>query len=159
MEDRETLVYGFVDDVYVVIHRGSSIDEREWKLCLDGAIYASQVQRMLLVAGELMPDVAQRFDLGRLHEKHRTKMALLSDSPAIRRVVTALKWSGIESEGFRMDDLDGMLGFLARPALRARLSSALGPYLDRSWLHEVSAGAPTVMSTKSRASAAHRGIS
>lgn len=156
MEDRETLVYGFVDDIYVVIHRGSPVDEREWKLCLDGALYASQVPRLVLVAGDLMPDVGQRFDLSRLHEKHATKMALLSDSSAIRRVVTALKWSGIEAEGFRIDDLDGMLGYLGRPAMRARLSSALGPYLDRSWLHEVAT--PTVVPVKSRHSAAHRGI-
>lgn len=155
MEDRETLAYGFVDDVYVVIHRGTQVDEREWQLCLDGALYASQVPRLLLVAGDLMPDVAQRFDLSRLHEKHGTKVALLSDSPAIRRVVTALKWSGIEAEGFLIDDLDGMLVFMARPTLRARLSSALGPYLDRSWLHE--AAAPAVSSTRSRQSAAHRG--
>jgi hypothetical protein len=155
MEDRETLVYGFVDDVYVVIHRGSPIDEREWKLCLDGALYASQVQRLLLVAGDLMPDVAQRFDLSKLHEKHGTKVALLSDSPAIRRVVTALKWSGIEAESFRIADLDGMLVFLSRPAMRARLSSALGPYLDRSWLQEVAA---PVVSTRSRQTATHRGI-
>lgn len=156
MEDRETLVYGFVDDVYVIIHRGAQVDEREWQLCLDGALYSSQVPRLLLVAGDLMPDVAQRFDLSRLHEKHGTKMALLSDSPAIRRVVTALKWSGIESEGFRIDDLDGMLVFLSRPGLRARLSSALGPYLERSWLHET--GAPTLASTRARQSAAHRGV-
>lgn len=155
MEDRETLAYGFVDDVYVVIHRGKQVDEREWQLCLDSALYASQAPRLLLVAGDLMPDVAQRFDLGRLHEKHGTKVALLSDSPAIGRVVTALKWSGIEAEGFRIDDLDGMLVFMTRPTLRARLSSALGPYLDRSWLHETAA--PTVSSTRSRQSAAHRG--
>jgi len=158
MEDRETLSYGFVDDVYVVIHRGSPVDEREWQLCLDGALYASQVPRLLFVAGDLMPDVAQRFDLSRLHDKHATKMALLSDAPTIRRVVTALKWSGITAEGFRIDALDDMLVFLGRPAMRARLSSALGPYLDRSWLQEISA--PTMPTTmKSRQSAAHRGIS
>lgn len=156
MEDRETLAYGFVDDVYVVIHRGTQVDEREWQLCLDGALYAPQAPRLLLVAGDLMPDVAQRFDLSRLHEKHGTKVALLSDSPALRRVVTALKWSGIEAEGFRIDDLDGMLVFMTRPTLRARLSSALGPYLDRSWLHETAA--PTVSSARGRQSAAHRGV-
>jgi hypothetical protein len=157
MEDRETLVYGFVDDVYVAIHRGSPVDEREWQLCIDGALYASQVPRLLLVAGDLMPDVGQRFDLSRLHEKHRTKMALLSDSNASPRVVTALKWSGIEAEGFRIDALDDMLAFLGRPAMRARLSSALGPYLDRSWLQEIAA--PTFVSPKPRQTATHRGIS
>jgi len=144
MEDRETLVYGFVDDVYVIIHRGERVDERDWQLCVDGAFYGSQAPRVLLVAGDLMPDVGQRHDLGRLHEKHGgIKVALLSDSPAIRRVATALKWSGIESECFGMDDLDGVLAFLSRTAARARISSALGPYLDRSWLHE--AGAPTTV--------------
>jgi hypothetical protein len=158
MEDRETLVFGFVDDVYVVIHRGASqVDEGEWQICLDGAMHAAQVPRLLLVAGDLMPDVGQRFDLGRLHEKHGTKVAILSDSSAVRRVVTALKWSGIETDGFRIDDLDGMLAFLGRPALRARLSSALGPYLERSWLHETAA--PSVPATRPRHSAAHRGIS
>jgi hypothetical protein len=159
MEDRETLVYGFVDDVYVILHRGDRVDEREWQLCIDGALYSASAPRVLLVAGDLMPDVGQRYDLGRLHEKHGgIKAALVSDSPSIRRVVTALKWSGIEAESFRMDDLDGVLAFLARPSLRARLSSALGPYLDRSWLHEV--GAPASPSLpRARQSAAHRGIS
>jgi hypothetical protein len=158
MEDRETLVYGFVDDVYVILHRADRIDEHEWQLCIDGALYAASVARLLFVAANLMPDVGQRYDLGRLHEKHGTKGALLSDSPSIRRVVTALKWSGMEAECFRMDDLDGVLAFLSRPSLRARLSSALGPYLDRSWLHEVSAPGPVGLH-RARQSAAHRGVS
>ena len=158
MEDCETLAYGFVEDVYVVIHRGKQVDERDWQACLDGALYAPQVPRLLLVAGDLMPDVGQRFDLSRVHEKHGTKVALLTDSSASRRVVTALKWSGMEAESFRIDDLDGMLVFLSRPALRARLSSALGPYLDRSWLQEV--GGPSASPpSRGRQSAAHRGIS
>lgn len=157
MEDRETLVYGFVDDVYVILHRGDRVDEREWQLCVDGAFYAASVSRVLFVAANLMPDVGQRYDLGRLHDKHGLKAALLSDSPSIRRVVTALKWSGIEAEGFRMDDLDGVLAFLGRPTLRARLSSALGPYLERSWLQEI--GAPSPGLPRPRQSSAHRGIS
>ena len=162
MEDRETIVHGFVDDVYVVIHRAAQVDESEWQLCLEEALHSSQVPRLLLVAGDLMPDVGQRFDLGRLHEKHRTKVAILSDSSAVRRVVTALKWSGIEADGFRIEDLDGMLTFFGRPALRARISSALGPYLERSWLHDAP-GAPATPTmgtpTRARHSAAHRGIS
>jgi hypothetical protein len=153
MEDRETLAYGFVDDVYVIIHRGGHIDERDWQLCIDGALFASQVPR-LLVAGDLVPDVGQRYDLGRVHEKHGTRVALLSDSPLVQRVVTALKWAGIEAEGFRIDALDEMLAFMGRPAQRARLSSALGPYLDRSWLHELAV--PAVGSARARQSAAHR---
>lgn len=155
MEDRETLVFGFVDDVYVVIHRAEKIDEQEWLFCFETALFSSQVPRLLLVAGDVMPDVGQRFDLGRLHEKHSTKVALLTDSPSVRRVITALKWSGIEADGFRIDDLDGMLAFLGRPGLRARLSSALGPYLERSWLHE---SATPSAPLRSRHSAAHRGI-
>jgi hypothetical protein len=154
MEDLETLVYGFVDDVYVVIHRSDRVDERDWQSCIDAALYASQVSRLLLVAGDLMPDVGQRHDLGRLHEKHATKVAMLSDASATRRVVTALKWSGIEAEGFRIDDLDGVLAFFSRPILRARLSSALGPYLDRSWLHEVVA--PRAATDRSRNTSLHR---
>jgi hypothetical protein len=157
MEDRETLAFGFVDDVYVVIHRGSRVAEDEWQHCLEDALYSSQVPRLLFVAGDLMPDVAQRCDLARLHERHATRVALLSDGSSVQRVVTALKWSGIEADGFRMDDLDGMLTFLGRPTLRARLSSALGPYLERSWLHENAIPSPTPM--RARQSAAHRGIS
>lgn len=157
MEDRETLVYGFIDDVYVVLHRGRKVDERDWQAAINGAIFAAQVPRLLFVAGDLMPDVGQRFDLSRLQEKHATKMALMSDSSAIGRVVTALKWSGIEADGFSMDDLVGVLQFLACPTSRARMSSALGPYLDRSWKHEVDA--PGVRSAGSRASAAHRNLS
>jgi hypothetical protein len=154
MEDRDTIAYGFVDDVYVIIHRGERVDEREWQTCIDGAMYAPQVARLLLVASDLMPDVGQRHDLAKLHEKHATKVAMLSDSSATRRVITALKWSGIEAESFRIDDLDGMLAFIGRPTLRARLSSALGPYLDRSWLHDTAA--PSVGSERPRISAAHR---
>jgi len=138
MEDRETLTYGFVDDVYVIIHRGERVDESEWQACMRDAMHASQTSRLLLVAGDLMPDVGQRYDLGTLHEKHHTKVALLSDCPTRARVITALKWSGIEAEAFGVDDLDSVLGFLGRPSMRARLSSALGPYLDRSWLCEPS---------------------
>jgi hypothetical protein len=158
MEDRETLVYGLVDDVFVVLQRGDRIDERDWQVCVDEALYAASAARVLLVAGDLMPDVGQRYDLGRLNDKHGViKVALLSDSPSIRRVVTALKWSGIEAESFRMDDIDGPLAFLARPTLRARLSSALGPYLERSWLHDMAVPGP--VSARARQSAAHRGIS
>lgn len=158
MEDRATLVYGFVDDVYVVLQRGDRIDERDWQLCVDGAFYAASTARVLLVAGNLMPDVGQRYDLGRVNEKHGAlKVALLSDSPSIRRVVTALKWSGIEAESFRMDDIDGPLAFLVRPTLRARISSALGPYLERSWLHDMAVPSPGA--ARARQSAAHRGIS
>ena len=157
MEDRETLVYGFIDDVYVILHRGRDIEERDWQSCINGAIFAAQVPRLLLVAGNQMPDVGQRFDLAQLKEKHDTTMALMSDSSAIGRVVTALKWSGIEAEGFLMDDLVGVLQFLGCPSQRARMSSSLGPYLDRSWKHE--ADSPSVRSAGSRASAAHRNLS
>ncbi len=139
VEDRETLVYGFVDDVFIVLHRSEQIDEAEWQACINTAIFATQAPRLLVVAGDSMPDVGQRFDIGRLHEKHETKVALLSDSAATGRVVTALKWSGIEAESFRMDDLLGVLKFFGRAALWARVSSALGPYLDRSWRHELDA--------------------
>jgi hypothetical protein len=154
MEDRDTIAYGFIDDVFVVIHRGERVDEREWQACLDTAMYAAQVPRLVLVARDLMPDVGQRYDLAKLHEKHSTKVAMLSDSSATRRVVTALKWSGITAESFRIDDLDDMLVFIGRPTLRARLSSALGPYLERSWLIEPAA--PSVSTDRTRHSAAHR---
>jgi hypothetical protein len=156
MEDRETLVFGFVDDVYVLLLRGDRVDEQDWQLAIDEALFAPRMTRLLLVARSIVPDVGQRYDLGRLHEKHRIKAALVSDAPTIRRVVTALKWSGMEAEGFRMDELDAMLAFLGCPSLRARISSALGPYLDRSWLHEVAASSPVAV--KARPTAAHRGI-
>lgn len=136
MEDRETLAYGFIDDVFVIIHLGHQVDEHEWQHCVRELTYSAQTSRVLLVAGNLMPDVGQRYDLGALQEKRPIKVAILSDQPARGRVVTALKWSGISSDGFGIDDLDGVLVFFGRPSLRARLSSVLGPYLDRSWEHD-----------------------
>ncbi|MCX4246178.1 hypothetical protein [Paraliomyxa miuraensis] len=145
MEDRETLAFGFVDDVFVVIHLGDRVDEREWQACMQDLTHSAHTSRVLLVARDLMPDVGQRYDLGALQEKRSLKVALLSDATACARVATALKWSGIAADGFRLDDLDGVLVFLGRPSLRARLSSALGPYLDRSWQHDPSLYAPVAV--------------
>lgn len=136
MEDRETLAYGFVDDIFVIIHLVDRVDEREWEMCMRELTFSTQTSRVLLVAGNLMPDVGQRYDLGTLQEKRPIKVAMLSDEATSVRVVTALKWSGIAADAFGIDDLDGVLVFFGRPSMRARLSSALGPYLDRSWQHD-----------------------
>lgn len=144
MEDRQTLAYGFVDDVYVIIHREDRVDESDWQACVRELTYAKDASRILLVARDLMPDVGQRYDLGTLQEKRPLKLALLSDAASASRVVTALKWSGIRAATFGLADLDGVLAFLGRPTMRARLSSALGPYLDRSWVHDPSMFAGSV---------------
>lgn len=134
VEDRETIAFGVTEDIFFVVFRRDHVDEREWRACMREAMRARQTPRMLLVPVEFLPDVGLRHDLVMLHEKHRTRLAVMSDLPATDRVVTALKWAGMKAEGFRLDDLDGMLAFLERTASRARVSSTLGPYLDRSWL-------------------------
>lgn len=132
------MAFGFVDDVFVVIHRDGVIAPNDWGMFINEARFARKVPRMLLVPGTAMPDVSQRHDLIELHEKHGMKLAVLSDSEATLRVVTALKWAGIEAKGFPLDDLDGTLAFLERCHLWARVSSALGPYLERSWMPDPS---------------------
>ncbi|MCA9654841.1 MAG: hypothetical protein H6712_26240 [Myxococcales bacterium] len=127
-----------MDDVFVVLHRGDAIDERDWGMFVSEARFSRKLPMMLIVPGRAMPDVSQRYDLIELHEKHHMKVAVLSDSKAVLRVVTALKWAGVEAKGFAVDDLDGTLAFLERRHLWARVSSALGPYLERSWLPDPS---------------------
>ncbi|MCA9708926.1 MAG: hypothetical protein KDK70_23980, partial [Myxococcales bacterium] len=129
MEDRETLAYGPVGDVFVIILRGDQTHEPEWRACMLEAMRTKGLSRVLLVPGDALPDVGQRHDLVELHEKHALRLAVLSDLTATDRVVTALRWGGMEAEGFGTDDLDGMLAFLDRPYVRARMSSVLGPYL------------------------------
>ncbi|MEX1364957.1 MAG: hypothetical protein AB1Z98_17645 [Nannocystaceae bacterium] len=148
MEDWSSLSFGFVDDVFVVIHRAETIDEREWGLCLSEARLAKPLPPILIVPCTVMPNVSQRHDLAELMQRgdpggseQPMKLAMLSDSDAMPRVVTALKWGGIDAKGFAEEDLDGMLAFLERMPIRARMSSALGPYLERSWLHDVPAAA------------------
>jgi len=137
MEDRDTIAYGFVEDVFVLVHRTDHIDDRDWQICMSEARRSKNLECMLLVPGKVLPDVGLRYDIVELYEKQNMRMALLSDLPQTDRVVTALKWGGIEVEGFAVEDLDGMLAFLARPHIRARISSVLGPYLERSWLQDI----------------------
>lgn len=133
MEDRETIAYGQVGDILVVVLRGNHTHEYEWRGFVREAMRSRDLKLMLLVPGDELPDVGRRHDIVELHEKHGLKVAVFSDLTATDRVVTALRWAGMEAEGFPTDDLDGMLGFLDRPYLRPRISSTLGPYLDRSW--------------------------
>ena len=65
MEDRETLVFGFVDDVYVVIHRAARVDEQEWQLCLEDAMCSSQVPRLLLSRAGYRIDIEAVFAAAR----------------------------------------------------------------------------------------------
>lgn len=138
MEDFQSIAYGFVDEIFVVIHRSDTIDERDWRRLIGEARGSRRPSLMLLVLDSGMPDVSQRYDLIELHEEHAMKVAMLSDSEVVHRVVTALKWAGVDAKGFPMDDLDGVLAFFERRQLWARLSSALGPYLERSWLRDPS---------------------
>ena len=103
VEDLQSIAYGFVDDVFVVLHRGDAIDERDWGMFVSEARFSRKLPMMLIVPGRAMPDVSQRYDLIELHEKHHMKVAVLSDSKAVLRVVTALKWAGVEAKGFGPD--------------------------------------------------------
>lgn len=134
VEDRETIAYGLLEDIFVIVSRYERVDEREWQACIREAIRMRRNDRVLLVPVTVLPDVGRRHDLVQLHEKHGPKLAVMSDLPATHRVVTVLKWAGMNAEGFSVDDLDGMLAFFDRTGVRARMSSTLGPYLDRSWL-------------------------
>lgn len=127
-----------VDDIFVVVLRTEELNEHEWRGCMLEAMRSRQLPRMLLVSIAVLPDVGRRYDIAEIHGKHGTRLAILSDLTATDRVVTALKWAGMETEGFTTDDLDGMLTFLDRANIRARMSSMLGPYLDRSWLADPS---------------------
>jgi len=142
MEDRDTITFGLVEDVFVLIHRHEQVDEREWQDCIREAKRSKSLSRLLLVPGPALPDVGRRYDIVELHEEHGMRVAVLSDLSATGRVVTALKWAGIEAEGFGIDDLDGMLTFLERTYIRARMSSMLGPYLERSWLQDIASFTP-----------------
>jgi hypothetical protein len=133
MEDRDTIAYGTVEDIFIIVLVEDHVDERDWRGCIGDAMRCKKLERLLLVPIRTLPDVGMRHDIVELHEKHGMKVAVLSDLDATDRVVTALKWGGIEVDGFGTDDLDGMLAFFDRMPIRARMSSRLGPYLDRSW--------------------------
>ena len=143
MDDRETLAFGFVDEVFVVLHSSDEIAERDWRACVDQALSAAEVPAIVWVTNKAAPDVTQRHDLISIFEKHGSTVAIMSDDPLADRAVTALGWAGMTVKRFAEDDLDGMLAFLEHTALRARVASAIGPYLDRIWLVQAPAPEPT----------------
>lgn len=149
VEDRESIAYGLVDDLFIVIHLGGEVDENDWRVCFSDFKRAKSEPAMLIVPGEVLPNIMQRHDLVELHETRPMKVAVLSDLTATPRVVTALKWAGIDAAGFAIDDLDGMLAFLEHSAGRARISSAIGPYLERSWLADVTLDPQSIRSANS----------
>ncbi|MEM7158067.1 MAG: hypothetical protein AAF799_34820 [Myxococcota bacterium] len=136
VEDLATISFGFVDDVFVIVHRAETIDDFDWGRCLREARSARELPCIVIAPGDSPPNVSHRYDLCELNERQELplKVALLSGSTTGQRVATALKWGGVEAGCFEVEDLDGMLGFLDRLGSRARMSSALGPYLERSWL-------------------------
>ena len=69
MEDLSTIAYGFVDDVFVIIHRADAIDDRDWSMCLSEARIARELPCILVVPGKTPPNVSQRYDLCALNKR------------------------------------------------------------------------------------------
>jgi hypothetical protein len=89
-------------------------DDESWDaFCLTIKRLPAGANVRLLAIGDRPPNAAQRKKVNEAFEGRSAKVAVLSESHAVRVVLTALSWYGlIDGRAFGPRDLEGALAFL-----------------------------------------------
>lgn len=133
MEVLQTLAFGFVGDVYIVVHKAPRVDPAEWKVFSEHLLSRATVNLMLVVAGDAKLDADQRFAVRDAYAKYNMRIGVLADSKVARGIMTAFSWFNVDVKGFPTKDFSGLLVYLGRETLREQLSEAIAPYLQPGW--------------------------
>ncbi|MEM7153051.1 MAG: hypothetical protein AAF799_09415 [Myxococcota bacterium] len=132
----ETIAFGFVEDMYVTVHRAERVAEKDWAAFVAHVEAAEAIPRMLVIAGPGKLDPEQRHFVRGAYDRFNMRIGVLADSRLARGILTALNWFGVEAKAFQAHDLDGALSYLGRDVLRAKAVAALATCMGPGWLEK-----------------------
>jgi len=112
----DTLTFEEVSGYFVVAQGQRPATATQWaELCGALARARQQVRGLLVYSAGGAPDVHQRSELARIHQRSPFRVAVLSDSAVVRGAITALRWLDVEAKSFPPNDGDLALDWLFAP--------------------------------------------
>lgn len=136
MQVLDTIAFGFVEDMYVIVHRAEHVVDEDWKPFVADVSAAEAMPRMLVIAGPGKLDPDQRHFVREIYDRFSMRIGVLADSRLARGVLTALSWFGVEAKAFPAHDLAGVLSYLERDQLRAKAVAELSACMSPGWLEK-----------------------
>lgn len=113
-----TMRYAPHGEVFVTVHSAEPPSDEEWARYLEvSKFYFEDLRGSLIITDGGGPNSRQRALLTeRYPEFGPVPVAVVSDSPLTRGIVTALRWLGKNIRAFRPTDLAGAFEYLAIPS-------------------------------------------
>ncbi|MEM7160503.1 MAG: hypothetical protein AAF799_47135 [Myxococcota bacterium] len=127
IETRPTLAYGFVADLYVIVHRTKRASDEDWQGMRRHMHAQETVSRLLVMTRGASLHSIQRRQARELCERHGMRVGVLGDARLARGMPAVPDWFGSDAKGFRAHDMTGALTYLERSQMYTRLVRMLAP--------------------------------
>ncbi|EDM80669.1 hypothetical protein PPSIR1_37289 [Plesiocystis pacifica SIR-1] len=132
MESLHTLSFGFVQDVFLLVHKTPLPNQEEWARMMQVVRERETLAGVLVIARDARPGPDMRKEVQAVTRKFGCKTAVITDSVVAKGVMVAMTWLNIPIGGFRTDELDDAIRYLDYEPHADALRNAIEPFLDRS---------------------------